>query len=164
MLTPDLHRSLKRRVDALDSLVREVAQGPWWPLRRKPPSFYVSEYVTALLAILVTADGEVSVEELGYLRAAHDDTLPWEEEVERSNEIRARLPTFDRSAPGFFVAACTHDRAHGTHLADRILGEVDAICELMMRADSRVPERERAAVTAVLRTLRTTMQMNGDAS
>jgi hypothetical protein len=102
----------------------------------------------------VCSDGTIAVEELTYLSAVFHDGMSWQEERSRATMFAARYPELASQVPDFFLAACRCDAATGTHTADSMLGEIDAICEIMVRADGQVVSDEARFVHTLLRTLR----------
>ena len=141
-------------VDSIESKAAEVARGPSWPERRRPVSYYVGWYAQILISHLVEADGYRSFDELAVVSRYHRDAFDLRDEDEW---VKAEVRSTNSPAalvPEFLIAAARHDAAVGSHLAGRMIAEIEQICFLISDADGERSAEELRLISAVVQHLR----------
>jgi hypothetical protein len=153
--TPERRARFQTKGQELETLVGVVAQGEHWSSRDRPPSFYSGGYVLRLIAHLTMADEAPTRSEIGLLQAYHRDGFSWTEERDWVREVAANDVGFTRVAPDFFLAACRHDQAEGTSIAEALVQLINELSTLVIDADGGEHPKEhllRLDVQSVLLT------------
>jgi hypothetical protein len=146
------HR-INRAVDDLEAKARTLAQGSFWPERRRPPSFYVGLYVQRLLAHVIQADGVRSFDELALLSEYHHSHFDLPEEDEWVKQAFASSPTLPLTVPPFIAAARRQDAAAGSSIAAEMIADIEGLCRLMTDVDGEYSDDERLLLGTVMKAL-----------
>lgn len=152
MLSPVERRDLLWELaDRLHSLACVVDRGRHWG--KGATAGHVGSYLQRLLAHLTRADGKSAQGELRLLQSYHREMTSWSEEGEWVLQVSSAHPDFAALVPLFFEAACVHDAAVGSAVAQEMLGTILQVCDVFLEADLAVDGREhllRAEIHTVL--------------
>lgn len=117
------------------------------------------EYTRVLLAVLIRANGEVSLPEIDLLRRYHLDSFSLSEEIEMVRETVQKNPDFLKRVPTFLAEAAAR-RSTLPELALAMLRAIRGMCTAIVHVDRVADPTERRVVESYLRLLENAARAN----